>query len=69
MSGGRETNLGLFEDGLGRVSEAAKFLSVSRSHIYKLMDQGQLPYVKIGKSRRIPRRAMLNLAVNNLINK
>ena len=33
--------------------EAAARLSLSRSAIYALMVRGQLPYVKIGKSRRI----------------
>ena len=35
------------------VGTVAKFLSVSRSKTYQLMDRGDLPYVKLGKSRRI----------------
>ena len=38
---------------LRRVTEVARCLSLSRSSIYQLMDRGELPYVKIGKSRRI----------------
>lgn len=35
------------------VTEAATYLSVSRSTVYNLMDSGQLRWVKIGKSRRV----------------
>jgi excisionase family DNA binding protein len=57
---------GLLADGLVDVKEAAEFLSVSRTTIYALMETGQLRYVKIGKARRIPRRAMIELAAANL---
>lgn len=39
--------------GLARICEAAEYLSVSRSKLYLMMDGGELPYVKLGKSRRI----------------
>ena len=39
--------------GLQPVSKAAAFLSLSRSKIYQLMDQGQLKYVKVGRARRV----------------
>ena len=41
------------EDGLQPVSRVAKFLSVSRSKVYAMMESGDLRYVKLGKSRRI----------------
>jgi excisionase family DNA binding protein len=53
-------------DGLMQVAEVAQFLSVGRSTVYQLMDRGELPFVKLGASRRIPRRAVLNLASANL---
>jgi excisionase family DNA binding protein len=53
--------------GLVRVTEAARFLAISRSKIYGLMDSGQLPYVKLGRSRRIPRQALIELAREHLI--
>ena len=53
-------------EGLLSVAEAARFLSVSRSTLYELMESGQLYYVKIGRARRIPRRALLDLAARNL---
>lgn len=54
------------EEGLLSVREAARFLSVSRSTLYELMESGQLHYVKLGRARRIPRRAVLALAARNL---
>lgn len=53
-------------DGLMPVAEAARFLSVSRSTLYEIMDQGRLVYVKIGRARRIPRSAVRELAAANL---
>jgi len=48
------------------VKGGAEFLSVSRTTVYGLMETGQLRYVKIGKARRIPRRALVELAAANL---
>lgn len=31
---------------------AAKLLGVSRVHVYKLMDRGELPHVRVGNDRR-----------------
>jgi excisionase family DNA binding protein len=38
---------------LARVAEVAAFLKLSRSKLYQMMDSGELPYVKLGKSRRL----------------
>ena len=40
-------------ESLARVPEVARFLSLSRSKVYQMMDCGQLKYVKLGKSRRL----------------
>lgn len=40
-------------EALQTVPTVAKFLSLSRSKIYQLMDSGELPYIKIGSSRRV----------------
>jgi excisionase family DNA binding protein len=48
-------------DGLLTVTNAAKLLSLSRATLYQLMDSGQLPYVKIGGSRRIKKAEVLAL--------
>jgi excisionase family DNA binding protein len=55
------------EQGLVRVTDAARFLALSRSTIYELMEAGQLAYVKLGRSRRIPRQALLSLARRHLV--
>ena len=52
----------LVEDGLVSLTNAMAFLSVGRSTLYELMDKGFLPYAKIGRSRRIPKRALIQLA-------
>lgn len=56
----------LLADGLTDVKEAAEFLHISRTTVYGLMESGQLRYVKIGKARRIPWRALVELAAANL---
>lgn len=53
-------------EGLATVAEASDFLSLSRSTLYNLMDAGNLPYVKLGRARRIPRRSLHELAAQNL---
>lgn len=61
-----EKGSALVSDGLLSIGEAMAFLSISRSTLYELMDHGKLPYAKIGRSRRIPRRALVDLAAANL---
>jgi excisionase family DNA binding protein len=56
----------LLGHGLMTVAEAAEFLSLGRTTLYGLMDAGRLPYVKIGRARRIPRAALVRLAAENL---
>ena len=38
---------------LVRVSDVARQLCISRSKVYLLMDGGDLPFVRIGRSRRV----------------
>ncbi|GEM_PF-1975390 len=56
----------LVSDGLMTVPEVAAFLRLSRSTVYALMEKGALPYVRIGAARRVPRRAVIDLAAANL---
>ena len=51
----------LIVDGLVSLDEAMKFLSISRPTLNRLLDQGVLPTVRLVTTRRIPRRACLNL--------
>jgi excisionase family DNA binding protein len=39
-------------------AEAAQAIGVTRQHIYNLMQRGELPSVKLGRSRRISVRAL-----------
>ena len=56
----------LVADGMLSVDEAMEFLSVSRSHLYELMDRREIPWAKIGRSRRIPRKALIEFVAANL---
>ncbi len=48
----------LMGQGLLNVKEAALFLRIGRTKVYDLMDSQDLPYVKMGKTRRIPKVAL-----------
>jgi excisionase family DNA binding protein len=55
------------EEGLVTVPQASSFLSVSRAKLYAMMGTGELPFVKMGRCRRVPRRALLALVERNLV--
>lgn len=57
----------IIRDGLERVSDTARFLGMSRSYVYRLIKDGVIPSVKIGKSRRVPVRAVRQLALDNMV--
>ncbi|RZU29477.1 excisionase family DNA binding protein [Streptomyces sp. BK022] len=50
---------------LYKPEEAAEALAIGRSTVYELMAEGSLPYIKLGRTRRI-RRADLETYVANL---
>lgn len=52
----------MLADGLMTVKEAASFLRLGISTIYEQMDAGRLGYCKVGRARRIPKRAVIELA-------
>lgn len=43
---------------LHSVDDAARLLSVSRANLYRLMRDGRVRSVKIGRARRIPHTAL-----------
>jgi excisionase family DNA binding protein len=55
------------QDGLQTVEAVAQFLTVSRSKVYQLMERGELPYVKLGRSRRVKWTDVLELIDKNLV--
>jgi excisionase family DNA binding protein len=54
-------------DGLVRVPEAARFLGLTRSKLYLLMESRELPFIKIGKCRRIARAALLEFVTRHTV--
>lgn len=62
----KEADIEIVSDGLLSIREVIRFTQLSRSTVYALMEAGQLPYVKLGRARRVPRRALLELAAGNL---
>jgi excisionase family DNA binding protein len=56
----------LIADGLVSPDEAMRFLSISRPTLNRLLDQGVLPSVRLVTTRRIPRRALFDLAARSV---
>jgi len=48
--------------GLARVNEAQEFLALSRATVYRLLEAGTLPSVRIGGARRVPWSELLKFA-------
>ncbi len=55
--------------GLQTVQAVAAFLSLSRSKVYQLMERGELPYVKIGKSRRLRWSDVMRLVDESVVSR
>jgi excisionase family DNA binding protein len=58
---------GLVEGGLLTIDEARQFARLGRTTLYELMGSGELQSLKIGSSRRIPRKALVALAARRLV--
>lgn len=41
------------DNSLAKVQDVAKFLNLSRTKVYELMNVGLLPYVRLGYARRV----------------
>jgi len=50
-----------------KIEEAARRLSMSRASVYKLMDQGELAYVKLGRASRIAPESIQALIAKNTV--
>ncbi len=54
---------------LHTVPDVARYLKMSRSMIYLLMDKGSLPYVKIGRTRRVRAEDVKKLVDENFVSR
>jgi excisionase family DNA binding protein len=57
----------LVSDGLCTVKDATKFWGIKKTLVYSLMERGDVPYVRIGRRRLIPKKVLVNYAAKNLI--
>ncbi len=54
-----------WREGAATASQAAEFLGCSRKHVFALMARGELVWGRLGKARRIPRTALVDLLSRN----
>lgn len=40
------------------VNETAEYIGIGRGKLYNMVKEGKIPYLKFGKSIRIPRRSL-----------
>ena len=62
-----EHRVKLAEEGFLTISGAESFTGMKRSTLYNLMQDGTLPYAKVGKARRIPKKALIDFMAGNLV--
>jgi len=46
------------EDAIMTVPQVAAYLKMSKAAVYRMVAQGQIPHIRIGKSRRIRREQL-----------
>jgi excisionase family DNA binding protein len=56
----------MVQEGLLTIEAAMEFLDISRASLYRLISDGILPTVKLIGARRIPRRALIDLAASRV---
>ena len=64
LPAGMWTSEAAMEDGFVTIAEACKFLRISRTALYEILSSRMLPSAKIGRSRRIPKRALVAFAAS-----
>ncbi len=57
----------MVQEGLVTIEAAMDFLDISRASLYRLINDGTLPTVKLIGARRIPRRALIDLAASRVM--
>ena len=63
----RAAALDLLADGVMSIAGAVRFAGVSRTTLYGAMDAGHLAFVKRGRRRLIPRRALVAWLAEGLV--
>ena len=58
----------MVQDGLVTIEAAMEFLDISRASLYRLINEGALPTVKLACAHRVPRRALVKFAANHVVN-
>ena len=56
----------IVQEGLVTIETAMDFLDISRASLYRLINDGTLPTVKLIGARRIPRRSLIDLAASRV---
>ena len=56
----------IVQEGLVTIETAMDFLDISRASLYRLINDGTLPTIKLIGARRIPRRALIDLAASRV---
>jgi excisionase family DNA binding protein len=54
-------------DGFVGIEEAMRYLDISRTALYALMERGELPFVKFGRARRIHSSALTKFAQTAIV--
>ena len=48
----------LFDEGTMQIKDAVAWSGIGRSRLYEAMSKGDLPFVKVGERRLIPKRGL-----------
>ncbi len=56
----------IVQEGLVTIEAAIEFLDISRASLYRLINDGTLPTVKLIGARRIPRRALIDMVASRV---
>ena len=56
----------LLEEGAMQIKDAVAWSGISRSRLYEAMAQGDLPFVRVGERRLIPKRGLKTYLASRL---
>lgn len=58
---------GVFPTDYITATEASRYLGISRPSVYRLLDERRLPFLRLGRSRRISRTALEQFITKNTV--